>query len=227
MQPYFFPYIAYYQMVKAVDRFVFYDDVNYIKGGWINRNRILINGIPSYINVIMKNASPFKHIDEIIVNDRIQWKDKLLKSIRLNYAKAPFLKEVFPLVASVVYIKSNRLVDYSRKSIEEVMAYLEIKKDFVESSKIYNNAHLKSIERILDICRQSNSTEYINLIGGRSLYNKELFKEHGVDLFFIDSGIVTYPQFKRYFVPHLSIIDVLMFNPKEQVINMLDKYRLA
>lgn len=143
MQPYFFPYIGYWQLINAVDKYVIYDDVNYIKGGWINRNRILINDKPSFINLKMNGSSPNKLIKEIHVSNDNRWKNKLLKSIELSYRKAPFFEMSFPIIEEIINHDEVNLSLYLENLIKRIAEYLEMNTEFVLSSNIEKDNSLK------------------------------------------------------------------------------------
>jgi hypothetical protein len=225
MQPYVFPYIGYFQLIRAVDRFVIYDDVNFIKQGWINRNRILIGGQAHYFTIPLDNASSYTPIREIRIH-RQDWQSKLLRTMTQAYRRSPFFPETFPLVESVLMEKESFIANLSFHSILKICAHLDIRTEFVTTSTGYGNSHLKAQERVMDICRVELATCYINPKGGLDLYSKRAFLERGVDLQFIQSKSLKYPQFKQDFVPWLSIIDVLMFNGKDQTRELLDQYEL-
>lgn len=224
MQPYFFPYIGYFQLIKSVDKFVFYDDVHFIKQGWINRNRILMNGQPCLISVPVKNISSFCLISETAVSYNPDWRGKFLKSIQLCYGRSPFFREAYSLVERIVSDQYHFISEIAVQSVLAVLNYLRIEKAIVPSSGIYQNNQLKAQDRILDICEKEKSTAYINLPGGRELYSQDAFNERKITLQFIKPRAVSYPQFKNEFVPSLSIIDVLMFNPPEKVLEILEEY---
>ena len=225
MQPYFFPYIGYFQLVNAVDKFIFYDDVNYIKNGWINRNRILINQAPSYLTLQLKGASPFKHINEIEISNNAE---KLKKTIFLAYKKAPFFDEVFPLIETVLNVESNNLSDIAIQSIESISRFLDIDRAFERSGSAYaETLGLDREHRLYKLCKLNNAINYINPIGGAELYTKKAFADEGIDLSFLKSNPIQYKQFNHDFVPALSIIDVLMFNSKEQIKIYLEEYQLV
>lgn len=226
MQPYFFPYIGYFQLVSAVDRFVFYDDVNFIKGGWINRNRIIINGEAKYFNLVMRDASSFKLINSIELDASIEWKKKLLRKLEINYSKAPFFNEVFEIICSIISSSSKLLCDVSKNSVMEICHYLKIKTEFIDSSSIYKNANLKSTSRVIDICKRNNATCYINLIGGLELYDRVEFGTNEIDLKFLLTDNISYNQFTNCFIPSLSIIDVLMFNSVDDIKIMMKRFTL-
>jgi hypothetical protein len=227
MQPYFFPYIGYFQLVNAVDKFIFYDDVAFIKQGWINRNRILLNGKDHLITLKLDGASSFKLINEIEI---IQKNGTLLKTIIQAYSKAPFFNEFVPLVQEV-FDAMNKLSSISKIaefSVKKVSEYLNLSTIFETSSDVYSTSKLlRKEERIFAICKRNNADTYINPDGGKELYDKRSFRKEGITLFFIKNQISEYTQFKNYFIPGLSIIDVMMFNPPNLVREMICRYELV
>ena len=227
MQPYIFPYIGYFQLIKAVDKFVLYDDVNFINRGWINRNRILVNGKESMFSIPLKDASQNKLINEIDVNWDTNWKNKFLKTIEQSYKKAPFYAEVLPIIEKTIEIEGGQFNKIIEQNLRLICEYLDIDTEIISSSTIYQNADKKAQERILDICLQEKAHHYINPIGGLELYDKAVFAKENMMMSFIKSKTVEYKQFKNDFVPWLSIIDVLMFNSKEEINKFIDNYELV
>jgi hypothetical protein len=219
MQPYFFPYLGYFQLVAAVDKFVFYDDVSYIKQGWINRNAILSGGQRHVFTVPLRSASSFALIRDTMLDAAAyaRWCGKFLKTLTQNYIAAPYYDPVYALVEQVLHRSMTSIGHLAISSVLAVASYLDLRTLFVTSSAIYENAELKGTERVLDICRRECAQTYYNSIGGKELYSKEEFSRHGVELKFIETRSVRYQQFGQDFVPSLSIIDALMFNPKEAV----------
>lgn len=225
MQPYLFPYIGYFQMINAVDVFVFYDDVNFIKGGWINRNRMLINGSDKLFTVPLKDASSFKLINEIEINTKVPAYSKIVTSISQSYRKAPFFQEVFPIIESVFKSPVATICDLTVLSIQAVNDYLGIATLLKRSSLDFADTKgLDRAERLIAICKQTGAQKYINAIGGQELYTKQYFASEGIDLKFIKTQPIEYRQFDNDFVSWLSIIDVLMFNSVEDIKVMLNKY---
>lgn len=222
MQPYFFPYITYFQLIHSVDKFVFYDDVNFIKNGWINRNRILINGAPAYLTISLKAASSFKLIKDTRISDN---RHKLQKSVEIAYRRAPFFPQVMPLIENCLKIESDCICDIAIASIQQVCSYLDIHKVFARSSEEYGESRiLKKAERLKEICKINRALAYHNLPGGTPLYPRSDFKEADIELRFIRSEPFIYRQFKDNFVPQLSILDVLMFNSVATVRSFLEGY---
>ena len=226
MQPYIFPYIGYFQLINAVDKFVIYDDVNFINKGWINRNRTLNNGKDSLFTIPLKEASQNKLINEIDINWDIAWKSKFLKTLEQCYKKTPFYSEILPIIEQTLSIDNEPVSKVIEHNLRLICNYLDIKTEIISSSTIYKNTHLKAQERILDVCLQEKASQYINPIGGLELYDKDFFEIKGIQLNFIKSNPIEYPQFKNEFVPWLSMIDVLMFNSKEKIKEFLDNYEL-
>jgi len=227
MQPYFLPYIGYWQLINAVDQHVIYDDVNYIKGGWINRNNILVNGEAKLINLRLNRASSNKLINEIEVVQSDIYNKKLLKTIKESYSKAPFYNEVFPIVESVIYQDETNLAKYLTFAIKEVCRYLNIDTEILLSSEITKNKELKSQDKVIEICNLLSADQYINVIGGQELYSANDFEEHGIELKFLETHNITYHQIgKNEFIPNLSILDAMMFNGPEQINVMLNDYEL-
>ena len=226
MQPYFFPYIGYFQLIANSDVFVIYDDVNFIKKGWINRNTILVNNSPYLFSMPLQNVSQNKLINEIFISDLDKWKMDLLKTISSSYKKAPFYQDVYPLIEKIISFDELNLAIYIQNSIQNLCAYLNINTKLIMSSEIVKNNGLKGENKIIDICLQLGATQYVNAIGGFELYTKENFRVKNIDLKFIKSEDIVYQQFKNEFKPWLSIIDVIMFNSVEDTRMLLNKFEL-
>ena len=229
MQPYIFPYIGYFQLINAVDLFVFYDDVNFIKQGWINRNKILLNGNAFLFTIPLEKATSFCLIKETLINEKFygNWKDKFKQSIVQNYKKAPFFDEVNNIIIKVLDSKCKTISGLAIESVQAVSNYLKIETNFLISSERYDNIDFERKDRLLDICKKENASQYINALGGQELYDVESFHEKNIKLSFIKNLPQEYKQFKNEFVPGLSIIDVLMFNSPTEVKLMLDNYVLV
>lgn len=210
MQPYFFPYLGYWQLINSVDRFVIYDDVNFIQRGWINRNRILINGQPSYITIPLLRASQNRKICDISVEAAPVWRRKMISSIEHAYRKAPFFSAVFPEIERLIRCDDSSLSGLLSRQLIDTARFLGIGTEFVTSSGRYGNGDLAGQDRILDICEREGATCYVNLPGGQQLYDSEVFRRSRVDLRFVTVDISPYRQRSADFVPNLSIIDALM-----------------
>lgn len=212
--------------MNEVDKYVIYDDVNFIKGGWINRNRILVNGKPQYFNVQMKGSSPFKLINEIEINNSEISINKNLKTIYMAYHKAPYFSKVNLLIEKILKNRTLNLAEYVINSIKCIAEYLNIKTEIIISSKISKNNELKNQDKVIDICKKLNATDYYNAIGGMELYSFDDFRKNGINLLFLKTNDICYKQFNNEFVPNLSIIDVMMFNSQEKIKTMLNDFTL-
>lgn len=226
MQPYFFPYIGYWQLINAVDEFVILDDVNFIMRGYINRNSILLNGKAHLFSIPLEKPSQNKLINETKLNFSTKDKETFLKTITIAYKKTPYYNEVFPLIEKIILNSEVDLTKYIKNSIEIITKYLNIDTKVLLSSEISKDNNLKAQARIIEINKQLNSNHYINPIGGLELYNKNDFEKEDILLNFLKTNIIAYPQFKNEFISNLSIIDILMFNSKEEIKEMLNDYEL-
>lgn len=226
MQPYFFPYIGYFQLMNAVDKYVIYDDVNFIKGGWINRNRILLNGQPFMINLPMKGASSFKKINEIEIDLSEVNKRKIKTTLYNAYRKAPNYPDFSVILNDILDFETNSLSEFLINSIKKIAGYLDMKTEFIVSSSLEKDNELKGKDKVISICKLLGATEYYNAIGGQELYSFDEFKENGIDLKFLKTNEIEYKQFDNEFQSSLSIIDLLMFNSKEQAKQMLNEFQL-
>lgn len=224
MQPYFFPYLGYFQLIHAVDVFVVYDDVNFIKGGWINRNNILMQGYAQRITMPLHKASPSCLINQVQVVER---HEKLLKSIQQSYSKAPQFKGVFPAIEKIFSLQEDSLAKFLYSSLCIISNHLDLYPKWHLSSALKKDNSLRGQEKILAICEELGASHYINLPGGKDLYNRDDFSQKRIQLSFIEPKSVTYRQFNNDFVPNLSIIDTMMFNDKLQCSRLLQEYDLV
>lgn len=230
MQPYIFPYLGYYQLVHAVDKFIFFNDVNFINKGWINRNQILQQNEPYRFTVPLIKASQNRMINEIELADYDKWRKDFLKQIEFNYKKAPQFVDFFGRLQDFLFSREYNLIsDLAADSIKMVSDLLQIEVQFDYSGNLnYRDETTDNgQEKILNICAMLGADQYINPKNGTGLYNPELFESKNIKLNFICMDDINYQQFQvEKFVPYLSIIDVLMFNDLEKVNYFLNRYTL-
>lgn len=224
MQPYFLPYIGYWQLIDVADTFVIYDDVNYINKGYINRNSISSNGKLQKFTLELIGASQNKLINEIEIGSNCL---KLLKTFELNYKKAPQFKNVFPIFEDILNQKEKKLSKFIEFSLIKVSNYLGINTKFIFSSEIDKDNTLKAQSKLIDICQKLKARFYISAINGIKLYDKKKFQENNISLSFLDTEIIKYQQSRDKFLSHLSIIDVMMYNDISNIKKMLKKYKFV
>ncbi|WP_026452221.1 WbqC family protein [Aequorivita capsosiphonis] len=228
MQPYLFPYIGYFQLVKAVDVFVFYDDVNYINKGWINRNKILLNENEYLFTIPCIKASQNKLIKDIEYDNNHRDFKKILGTMNQVYSKAPYFNEVWTLISTVFERDLKFISTLAQESVIQISKYLELNAVFKSSSDFHSETvGMERADRLIEICKREKANEFVNATGGRALYEKSYFQNNGININFINSeGAIEYKQFSNEFIPWLSIIDILMFNSVAEVQQMLYKYKL-
>lgn len=218
MQPYFLPYIGYFQLMSAVDEFVIYDNIQFSKRGWIHRNRILENGKDVYVSLPVKKDSDYLDIkDRDLADNFDKQKNKILSKIKNNYQKAPCFKEIYPIVENIFLFENQNLFEFIFNSILVLKKHLEIETDIIISSNIDIDHTLKSSDKVKAIVKKQKGNIYINPIGGLELYNKSDFQKNGIDLFFLKTTDFTYNQYNDDFIKFLSIIDVLFYNGKDSI----------
>lgn len=228
MQPYFFPYLGYFQLIDAVDQFVFYDDVNFIKNGWINRNRLAGANLWHYFTVPLAGASSNLLIREVrFAADDWRWRRKMFARMSTDYRKAPFREVGLELLERTLTQDTDRISELAKKSILSVMSCLGITREVANSGVRYDNRDLSGTDRVIDICRIEAAQSYINLPGGRELYDRGKFLEAGIDLRFVEPNLLLYPQGEAPFQPGLSVLDALMWCGPEGTKKLLRGYSLT
>ena len=227
MQPYLLPYIGYFQLINLVDKLVIYDNLKYTKKGWINRNRILMNGKEKLFSIPIKKDSNYKNIDERFFSENSYVeKEKIISQIENSYRNAPFFKIMFPKIKTHFMYNERNIFKFILNSLNQMITFLNIETESIFSSSLKINHELKRENKVIAICRELDVNNYINPIGGVDLYDKGVFNKNGINLSFIKSRIIHYKQFDNEFIPWLSIIDVMMFNSTKSIQLMLKEYEI-
>jgi len=216
MQPYFLPYIGYFQLIAAVDQFVVYDNIKYTKKGWINRNRMLLNGSDSVFSLPLKKDSDSLDVAQRQLAENFD-RTKLLNQFNGAYGRTPYFHQTFSLLERIVRYEDTNLFRYIYHSQLSLCEHLDIKTKIRPSSEVAINHNLKSQGKVQALCQAVGADVYVNSIGGIELYAKDSFLANGIELKFLKPKQLEYPQLGAPFVPWLSIIDVLMFNPIDMV----------
>jgi len=248
MQPYFFPYIGYFQLIAAADKFILYDNLNYIKKGWMHRNRIRIKGRePIYCAVPVQRASSWANCRQVRVDNTQRWPGQFLDLLAYNYRRAPFFTDVFPVIEEAVSREATYLMEVNHHTLTALTAFLGIPTAITHDitryepfeEAIHDPTHplmtdlratieapdLKTL-RLLYICRCEGADTYLNSVGGQALYSKKVFACNQVALHFVQPHFRPYPQFGDAFIPGLSIIDVLMHCGRDGTRELLEDYSL-
>lgn len=235
MQPYLFPYLGYFQLIYACDYFGIADDVQYIKKGWINRNNILNRSDVLSFSFSVKKGTFNAPIKDRLYAENIDYeKKKFIKILTQCYSKAPQFESVLGLINDIFDFPGAGVSEFNLNQLQKICDYLEIKTVFI-LSKSWNNNYVeeendsseqKLIKKLKNL-QALNCENYINPIGGIELYSKKTFAEKGIELNFLKMKNITYEQFSTDFVPNLSIIDVLMFNTKDQIMKLLNQFELV
>lgn len=227
MQPYFLPYLGYWQLVDAVDEFIIHDDVEYSKGGWYNRNNILLNNQKHLFTLPLAKASDSEKINKReFANSITKEKEKVIRKIQNAYVKSPHFKKTFEILEEIFQKDTQSLVTFNVHAIQSICRTLQISTPVSLSSELKIGDNITGPDRVLAVCKQKQAKKYINPIGGKSLYSAEIFASHGVSLKFIEMLDIRYFQNSTNFIPSLSIIDALFHVGIEETKSLLTQYRL-
>lgn len=212
MQPYFFPYLGYFQLLKAVDLFLALDDVFFIKKGWIHRNRMCFNGKIHLFSIPLKDVSQFRTINETHISMREfqRWKRKFLASLVAFYKKQSFFEEGMDLVEQTLAQPGNSIADLAVMSLCICCRALGIPTPLHRSSAAGGASGLRRETRLIELCHQHNADKYLNPPGGEELYTAAMFAPHGIRLEFLHPMLSSYPVKGRNWISGLSILDAVM-----------------
>lgn len=225
MQPYFLPYIGYFQLIRAVDEFIVYDNIQFSKKGWFHRNRMLQNGKDEYFSLSLKKDSDFLDVRDRRLSDT--WpadREKALRKIRENYRKAPRFEETYPVMENIFQYPETRLFDFIFYSLQTVCRFLEITTPLTVSSTVEIDHSLRSQDKVIALVKKTGGSIYLNPIGGWDLYHPADFSAEGLTLQFHKASPFSYPQYGKEFVPWLSVLDLMMFNSREAINGWMDHF---
>jgi hypothetical protein len=224
MQPYFFPYLGYFQLMQAVDLFVFYDDAQYMKGGWVNRNRILVDGEPAWLTLPVRRASlslPINQRHYLLDGEGI---GQIKQRLRASYAKAPAYDEICPLICNLLDYADSNVPAFNANLLTTLARKLGITCAFEMSSAIDKGAGLRGEAKVIDLCQRVGASHYVNAIGGMGLYDVDHFDAIGLRLSFLRTAA---PPLQLDAGPqHLSIVHLLMINGFDATLSLLDEYEV-
>ena len=222
MQPYFLPYVGYFQLINSVDCFVIYDDIQFSKKSWVNRNRILVNGQETLFSIPLKKDSDYLDICERNVAEVFDWR-RIYRQFEMGYKKSPNWDNWHPVVERILSYQSVNLFDYVNNSVTHMCDALGITTQIIKSSDLKISRELKGKDRVIETCKVLNADIYINPIGGQELYSNQQFQESGIKLSFLRSKLSAYDQIKvEKFVPALSIMDIVFNCSSELTSNFIE-----
>jgi hypothetical protein len=209
--------------MNAVDEFIIYDNIKYTKKGWINRNRILMNGKDQMISLPLKKDSDYLNVNQRFLSNGFEKiKNKTLSQISNNYRKAPYFNITYDLISEIFNYQENNLFKFILNSLTEIKKHLSIDTNLVISSTVDIDHSLQSQNKVLALCQARKAQTYINPIGGTELYSSTLFLNNHIELKFLKTNSLKYQQFKNEFIPFLSIIDIMMFNSLDTISQYLN-----
>lgn len=228
MQPYFFPYLGYFQLIHAVDEFVIFDQAQYIRRGWINRNRILNAQKESiYIHIPVEKAPRETKIKHILINHSSNWKENIFYQLHY-YHKAPNYAFVMDFLDECFDSGMTSISELNTILLKKVCELLAIDTKITVLSKEFPmiTEATEADEWGIQVAKALKATTYINAIGGIDFYNEQKYCANNLAIQFIQPNLKSYKQYNHIFIPGLSIIDVLMFNDLNEIKMMLDSYEL-
>ena len=225
MQPYFFPYLGYYSLIKNSDKFILLDEMQFIRHGWINRNRVLKPATGwQYVTAPLTKYSAGTLIKDMMIHGDEEWKSKLLRQLEHYKSRAPFFKDTFSVIEKSIELKTKSIVELNANILTKTCEYLNLPLDL----KIFSEMNLRigNIEQpddwALEISKSLRANVYLNPIGGVQLFEPEKFKANDISIRFIRNNLTTYSQRRPNFENGLSIIDVMMFNDIESINNLIN-----
>ena len=250
MQPYFMPYIGYFQAIAAVDKYILYSNLNFIKEAWMNRNRLLMrDGSIVLTTIPLRSKSSYTLIRDGEIDNSKPWKQKFLRTVQMCYSRKPYYQEVYSLLCDMLEPQYHLLCDLNAATITAIARYLDIptiiesdnsrflpmedllqniEQDYSPLPYLEKTRPIRKVARVIEMCRQEGCTQFYNAIGGQQLYSKEEFAQYGIQLHFVHTNSIQYRQDTKLgtFVPNLSIIDVLMNNGKVGTQDILTQFTL-
>lgn len=224
MQPYFFPYIGYFSLIMQSDAFIIFDTPQFMRKGWIERNRIgKLAGGSVYIKVPLNKADLATKIKDMSIDDASDWRRKILSQLDIYKKKAPYYNDVLALVEDVLSTDTLSIVQLNKISLEKVCHYLGLDKKFTVFSEMNLEIETPKApdEWALNICKALGIKSYVNAAGGEEFFDANKYSDNDIKLYFVNQPIEEYKQLGNQFEPGLSIIDVMMFNSPEKIIEML------
>lgn len=216
MQPYFLPYLGYYQLLGAADLFISYDTAQFIKNGWIERNRYLLDGEPKWFGIALEKSSHTLPIHDKRISQGFHY-PQVLEKLKHAYRKAPYVQQVLPWLAQLLEQPASSIAELNLRVLRASCALIELDTPIIAASALAPGAGVSGQARVLELMAATGATHYLNPAAGAFLYEAEEFAKAGIELELLHAELSPYPQQGQDFVPGLSLLDALMFNPPELV----------
>lgn len=229
MQPYFFPYIGYYSLIDKADIFIVCDEVQYIRQGWMNRNRILnCNTEFHYICMPVIKAPQKTAIKDIRIDQQLQWKTKLRQDLTRYRNYGRYYKNAMEVIEACLAYETDSLTAFHVNSMKQVMAYVGIEGRIEVLSEM--NLKLPEIKAAdewgLYVTKALGGKTYCNPPGGMNFYSSQKYTQNGVEILFVINKLAPYNQGRDYFVPGMSMIDAMMFISPSQILEHVKNYEV-
>lgn len=229
MQPYFFPYVGYYSLIKNTDKFIIFDTVQFIRHGWIERNRILKpNEGWQYIQVPLVKHNREVLINELEIRNSEPWREKLKAQLQHYKKRAPYYAECMDVIDACISLQTDSIVDLNEHILDVTCQYFGINFDCQIFSKmdLVIDEVKEADEWALNISKAMGVNEYINPPGGKEFFNREKYLQKDIELTFLGNNVQQYKQRRETFEPGLSIIDLMMFNDVSSINAMIDDTKI-
>ena len=209
MQPAYFPWTGYFNLIGQVDAFVFLDDAQYEKGTWQNRNRVLVGGQPYWLTVPAHREFLGQAINQVAIVDRLNWRAKHFNLLSQTYARHPCARDMLEAAACILDRRLARIADLNIKIITEFSAKLGLNATLFRSSEL--GVVGGRTERLINICSHLNCDEYVSPVGSAEYLAEDHFSEMtSIRLLFNNFIPAPYPQMNvDTFVSHMSVLDVV------------------
>lgn len=226
MQPYFFPYLGYFSLINQADEFMLFDTPQFMRKGWIERNRIIkLSGGSVYIKVPLIKSSLDTSIKDMKIDHSLNWRNKIVSQLDIYKKKAPYYKQVKALLEDCISDDDTSISIMNENVLRKVCQYIGISTKITVFSEMNLKINIPQApdEWALNICKSIGATTYINAAGGQDFFDPKKYKDNNIELYFVEQPLPPYEQLGNEFESGLSILDIMMFNSPEDIMAMLSQ----
>ena len=207
-QPDFMPYLGFFDRLLKADIYVIFDNVQYTRRAWMNRDKIKTKKGEGWLTVSTQKAPQDTPINRILLAEG-SWREDNLNLLRTNYRNSPFFHEIMPSIEELYKFPGTRMMDFNLASIQMLMQFFDIQIETVLASSLEPQG--KNNTMIIDIMKKLGYSRYLSGVGARDYFVPELYEQAGIEVIWQDFKHPVYPQQYDGFIPYLSSID-LLFN---------------